>query len=241
VRDVRVGEGPDWSVYEFSYEGDRPTRVEVDSAGWDEPAVYLAEYDGAGALRRITYEGRPVYVAPRRSLEELVGEVKERLVEAIPEALAAVALPEPAYALALGFNKSSSEELLPPQLGLGLESNRRHFAAERDRESIWNPILFPDAPEPSEFPLDFPLDEGLEEAVLQLRALLLERDDVGPVESLLVDVAKALNARDWSTVLPVTEDFIVYPVDYEDPSWRPYMARAVPERILTGLQKARLL
>jgi hypothetical protein len=56
-----------------------------------------------------------------------------------------------------------------------------------------------------------------------------------------VRVARALNRLDWHRILPVTNDFVVYPVDYEANRYVDLIEAAVPAARVRRLRAAGVL
>lgn len=71
-----------------------------------------------------------------------------------------------------------------------------------------------------DFPAQPPAGKGhkqIEKQFQEIYALLCDDEDehMPPFRSMLVEVARALNARDWASICPVTDDFVVALADGE--------------------------
>lgn len=246
---VHCGTGPNFSAYEYRWTAaGRVESVRVDSAGWPSDVTYQLSYAADGELDRIVEGGFVVFARPTRSRAELERALRTKLLVRVPEAVRQNRPVEPCYCLALGFNADSPSEMLPPQLGLGLASNRQIFmtrtrggTSSPDLDSVWNPSLFVDAPTPSPFPLEGWEADDLVAESQEYAAHLLQEESTARAQKLLVAVARELNRLDWSVWMPVTDDFVVYPVDFEAGSWREYMEVSVPKAKLRLLRARGLL
>lgn len=205
--------------------------------------TYYHDYDAAGRIATITMEANTgkrgvVYQRPTRSLASLLKQVKARLLDLIPQRVAALSSSAPAFGLALVYDPGSALSLLPPKLALGMESERARwqksgaataalwdaqgFATfDHDRLEFADPTLLADANE-----------------LVPYLAAAAGRDKA---YKLLVDVAKALNKLDWSTITRVTPDFVVYPVDLHMEYLERDLAAAVPAATLKKLKASKAL
>ncbi|WP_204072268.1 hypothetical protein [Planotetraspora phitsanulokensis] len=202
----------------YDYDGDRVTRVAVHHAARRRGAplrpepwtVIGAAYDGEGLSRlEISAPGGPAQVKYERppagfTVESAWRTVREELLTQIPRSVRALAVDEPAYCVALVY-----EDPLDPAdvlVNVGLERDRVRLAGDSDPEDVWSP-----ADMAHETPVDVRAVAGT--ARLLAQELTLSRSDRGG--ELLCEVARSLGAVDWSAILPITEDFVVYAVDLE--------------------------
>lgn len=194
---------------EYTYSGGRLTSIAVTHNG--RPYQQIAvQHDGSGTLQRIRttwLQGRPhTEVTYRRppagfTLDEQARRVAAMLEERVPQAVARAGIAEPAYCLALAYDDVSCV----PVLGLGLESERR------PGEDPWNPAEF------EHFDIEA---SALHDPVFRDEADLFDQEialagEWHRIRDLLLDVARELDGYDWPAVVPVTADFLVYPVDLE--------------------------
>ncbi len=156
-----------------------------------------------------------LYRRPRKgeTIKGLCELVEERLVELIPEVVAAAKIRKPAYCLLLVYDWENPDVMLPPDLAVGLASDRSAAAKQHGQEakhSLWNPAGFTIFGEGLE--LD---DRRLAKACELLGQQLALKDRFTPALKLLNNVAARLMQRDWSGELKTTEDFVVAAVDLE--------------------------
>jgi hypothetical protein len=234
---TRVKADGTWQyTHRWRYEGDRLVSHESRAAGgtgreeytyaeglvvgirtWHDDLLFTTVtigYGTDGELERIesaSAQGRrPVEVLYRRpaageTLETLGAAVADLLTERIPLVVADAEIDEPAYGVTLAYGDESSL----PQLGVGLAADRDDW--DGDEAELWNPAEF------EYFELDWAghHDDALAgaAALFDQEAGLAGRPDL--IRELLIGVARRLNGRDWSPILPVTDDFLVCPVDDE--------------------------
>ena len=208
----------------YRYRGGRLDRIDVESRAGKDAAVdritYDVVYEPDGRLRAIRrhydYLPRPfpVYWNPELgdSLERLSQGVRRALLEAIPRAVRGARVREPAYCLALAYDEAGDE--LPPALGIGLERERRALLAKGAtdaRQRLWDPARF-SRYRRGAVKLTAP---GLSGACEKLLQYALMGEALWVPQRLLNDVAAALNRRTWRGVLPTTDDFVVYAVNFD--------------------------
>ena len=156
-----------------------------------------------------------LYRRPRKgeTVKELCGLVEERLVELIPEVVAAAKIRKSAYCLLLVYDWENPDLMLPPDLAVGLASDRSAAAKQHGKDAkyyLWNPAEFAIFGE--ELELD---DRRLAKACELLGQQLAMKDRFTPALKLLNNVAARLMEHDWSGKLKTTEDFVVAAVDLE--------------------------
>lgn len=202
----------------YTYEGDRLVEVRRRTER-DEIVTTRLAYDAGGTLVRVSEvprggSGSVVYERAARPLAPSLEEMGRLLVGAIPELVGrlGVAKADPAFGLLLAYDAESPTSVLPPMLGIGLESERARWAkrARRSAEELWAPDALASFQDER---LDF--DERVTTLGREIGQHLRKKATTEPARKLLVEVAKALCARDWSKTFPVTKDFVVYPLDLE--------------------------
>jgi len=203
----------------YDYDGDRVIRVAVHHAARRRGAplrpepwtVIDAAYDSEGLSRlEISPPGGPAQVKYERppagfTVKSAWRTVREELVTQIPRSVRALAIDEPAYCVALVY--ADPQDPADLMVHVGLDRDRRVQPAEdADPDDVWSPedMAF-------ETPVDVHAVAGT--ARLLAQELTLARSDLGG--DLLCEVARSLGAEDWSAILPITEDFVVYAVDVE--------------------------
>ncbi len=165
----------------------------------------------------------------------LCGLVEERLLAAVPRAVERAAVNETAYCLVLAYDPSAPEPL--PLLGVGLVRERDDLLASASEEPLpallWNPVAFSlyDI-EALELDADDAVGRDLESAWTALTTQMHRRGRGGDLGRLLSRVAWELSGRDWSTTLPVSDDFVIYATDLELSELSRNMAASLfPERL----------
>jgi hypothetical protein len=182
----------------------------------------------------------PIYWNPALgdTLDGLMAKVRKRLIDEIPVAVRRAGIKEPAYCLALAYDEGGEE--LPPVLGVGIERERRRVRETRSKEAkelLWEPQQF------SRFGgkalrLD---DAALAEDCRRLLQFALMKEALWVPQKLLNGVAKALNRRQWDRVLPTTDDFIVYAINFDGEDLKANLKAGVPVAKLKMLKSRGLV
>ena len=144
---------------------------------------------------------------------------------------------EPAYCLAISYD--GSEDELPPDLAVGLESERRRVLAKgKDaKAALWDATRFATY-RGGAVKLDAP---ALAEASEKLLQMVLMKEALHVPGKLLNDVAADLNRRSWKGVLRTTDDFVVYATDVDGTGLKKDLMAAVPKAKLDLLRARRLI
>jgi hypothetical protein len=197
------------------------------------------EYDGIGRLSVIRRVNRGpkaprAYVLYRRpkkgqSLNELAEVIREKLVRRMPEALRAMRLKGAVYCVILLYTKEDAI-VLPPTLAIGLEAERRGWVKKlgrRAKDMVWNYPEFRHT--------DFTPrwgDPELMRACELFNQQLAMGGSSNRGRKVLNDVARELASADWSRAFDVTDDFVVFALDYEYVDFRANLKVSVgPERL----------
>jgi hypothetical protein len=173
------------------------------------------------------------------TVKSLAETVRKRLLKVIPGMVKGLKLKEPAYCVALAYD-GEGNDVLGPSVGIGLESERKKWLAERGKDAwqlIWNPAEF----QHYEKPHTQLEDEELEQASDWLNEALANRESAAPAVKLLVEVAADLEKLDWSKILKITPDFCVYAVDFELGDLKKNLKKILPARKLAALKAAKLI
>lgn len=173
------------------------------------------------------------------SLNDLLELIRKRLLKVIPQTAAKARISKPVYCLALAYD-GESNEILPPLLGIGLESERQGWIQEHGREAkdyMWNPAEFKHYEQKN----THLKNEELEAWCVQANELLEKRGTNAPARRMLNAVAASLAKQRWKGKLKTTADFVVYAVDFELGSLQKNMKLSVPEKRFATLRKAKLL
>jgi hypothetical protein len=235
----------------YEYDGPRVVRFAEYIAGPPPRRTgwYTVSWNPAGGVERIADEHHPdappVYQAPARKLRTVLAEAQRLLIDRIPAALRGFTPLDRVSGLALGFNVCDRWELMPPQLGLRVAAQRSAYLnrppGQRDIDELWDPTVTSGTPGSHDFPaVDF-ADEELRALGIEVAMLAHTEQDLAAVTQCHVRVAKALNRLDWRPILPVTDDFVVYPIDYEDNRYLDLIEAAVPAARLRQLRATGLL
>ena len=128
----------------------------------------------------------------------------------------------------------------PPCLGLGLESERCRWIAEKGKEAkwfVWNPAEFTHY-EKNHTQFE---DKQLEELSELYNRIIEGKDNYAAPVKLLNEIAAALAAMDWSGKLKTTPDFVVYAVDFELGELAKNLKKSVPAPLLAKFKAEKLL
>lgn len=256
---------------EYQYTGDRVTRVVIHRAarmggslGPLTPYLVIdAVYDDAGQVRLNTVltaqpVAEPTYVRPPAGFttEAASRTVHEELIKQIPAAVRRLEIDKSVYCIVLGYTDQRPLDVIAH---VGLAEERRGWLAEHpgtggsvtgdgggEFPGLWW--------SPCEFSTDTPIDlDAVEDTarLLEQELWLVDPDDdpefYAPeslsegVRVLLCAVAAELNAYDWSRILPITDDFVAYAVDWELTDFERNMPACVPPARLAILRERGLL
>jgi hypothetical protein len=219
----------------YTYEGDRVACIRTSGPN-DPPYVFRCEW-GPLRVERISREEEgtgnvvEVFRAPQPSTQNEVAALEDLLFRTIVEHVRAFPVQSPAYALLVVEN--GGYDAVPPELAIGLASERDGWSADpRARERAWSPedlSLFDVRP------------SHLDEAAVQAEARAF-RDGLratGQPEqahSLNLRVAKRLNDESERLELPKTPDFVVVVVGLDGGFDRSELDSYVPAAKLEALR-----
>jgi hypothetical protein len=217
--------------------------------GFDENGKLVLETennaDGSYQMYKIRQDGSRFLLGqpmPKGvTVKSLTEVVRRRLLEAIPKTVKAAGIKEPVYCVALAYD-GEGNDVLGPYLGIGLESEREQWRRQHGEQAwlhIWNPAEFKHYEKPhTQLGKD---DQELTEASEWLNNALEDRDSKTPAIKLLVEVAAELEKLNWSRLLKVTPDFVVYAVDFELRDLRKNLKKIVAPGKLSEFKAAKLL
>lgn len=204
-------------------------------------------YDGNGVFQAIRqYYGGwgggsvPIHWNPATapSLEKMWKEIKTWLVSAIPAAVRHAKIKHSAYCVAIAYDNENNA--LPPVIGVGLEKERQHWLATGGRDArglIWNPAEF-SRYEDGTLSIT---DEERDETCHLFCQIALSKGYTWCERKLLNEVAAKLNELAWRKILPVTDDFIVYAVDFEGADFKRNLKDGVTAGKLQQLKRVKLI
>lgn len=216
-----------WNYEEYLYNENRLAYIQTfgrqSSDKFNERQLSL-EYDAKGHLQKIRHIGEPARRSllyrkrePSETRTTLAERVKTKLVEAIPQIVAAAKFTKPLYCLSLNYY-SDIIYSFPPTLLPNFESDRqktiRDYPPQHVRRglvyvTIWDDEAHPDIPYP---PLPITDPETLD-ACENFNADMRRGRAYGYMVRILREIARELNKLDWSQYAPVTSDFIIYDCD----------------------------
>jgi hypothetical protein len=190
------------------------------------------------------------------ALADLLATVEADLVAQTPKAIARRKVSEPAYAVFLWYDDSSTlPTMIGPELGVGTASLRAACAEEYDdRESFLNCVWRPNQEMEDEVVRVRFKDKSLAARCQQASRLMWAANTTGkplpeaedaellsPFRSMMHGVALRLNELDWEGILTPTDDFVVLAADAVG-YWVPAdMAASIPAAKRELLRRHRLL
>ena len=232
----------------YFYKGNRLVEIQATSmsAGKTNWGRWDVQYDGTGQYRCVRRfdEAYDLFFVIHWNPEntpkehELTGTIRKRLLQLIPKAVSKSKIKEPAYCVALAYDFENDP--LPPYIGVGTARERAQWLQSKGKEAkvfLWNPAEYARYEDGT---LNL-VDKELEEECEILCQRLLAKFDTWTAQKLLNSVTMELNRRDWSKVIPVTDDFIVYAVDLEGSRLRPNLKAGVPSAKLALLRRRKLV
>jgi hypothetical protein len=173
------------------------------------------------------------------TLKELLDKVRVSLVKLVPETVRRAGIRERIYCVALAYD-GEGNGVLPPILGVGLEAEREGWSREHGKKAsayIWNPAEWKNY---GTSDLEINDDEFVEACDLTTTALASRASEATAIKTLIAACAE-LNRIDWPYEIQRTDDFVVYPVDFELGSLKRNLKGCVPaegmrkvERFLKG-------
>lgn len=154
---------------------------------------------------QIVYERRPASV----TLEQMVTTLRSILKDAIVDLIRRAWISAPVYSLVLAWGPGQQGSL-PPSIGLGLDSERQDWLqtdGKEAKEYLWNPAEYQNFLEIR--------TESVEQACRALNQECQLKDSWKLANQMLNELARELNAIDWTGILQTTDDFVAYAVDFE--------------------------
>jgi hypothetical protein len=190
--------------------------------------VDRVSYDSSGALAgidRTWLDGTVQTVFRPRRPGQTIAALRQaavaELVEALPRIIGAAGFGERVYCIELSYR--DVERYFPPLITLGFERDR---GRARDPSLVFRPLLTGgrviELPDPDALASCRQFDQEV---------LTSQRWQLGG--RMLREAAAALTRRDWTGVLDVTDDFVVFALDPEATELEDALAASVPRERIT--------
>lgn len=241
----------------YDYDGDLVTEIHtemIDAIGDRAPQRSLtrvqASYDPLGRLLELVEhddKGEKVLYRARAagpSMDKLQRRVEDRLVQTLPKLVLGRVGDEPIYCLVLHYER---EWPLPPTVGLGLQRERQAWVdafddAQTLKLTVWNPAEFSNYAAGNGGTANWDLTAVDPELARAVRTIP-ENDEGAPerARATLNRAAARLQRLDWPLITPVTDDFVVFAVDYELIDLDENLCQSVPARLRKALSEHALI
>jgi hypothetical protein len=199
-------------------------------------------YSKAGKATEVLDLSKPIQRKPLPkgvTMKSLATNIRERLAAVVVSTAAKARIKDRVYCLALNYD-CEGNPLLPPELGIGLDSERQARLKRGGRDAkrdIWNPeefSLFAKARTAFQG-----RDKELDRACHLFNRELEQEGSDEPARKLILQVAADLGKVDWSGKLNTTDDFIVYAVDTDGADLNRNLKLIVPPKKLAKLKAAK--
>jgi hypothetical protein len=210
-------------VEDYIYEGERLVRIFSDHEAPGTPSFQVEErftYDEAGKLQRIekTFSNGVTEIAyQRRSKGETFQSMRTaavaKMIDATIERLRTAQITERLYCIELAYQ--AGEHHFPPSIVLGLESHRQQLLASGDpdaRYSLFAPVM--EARPDNDLWLEI-TDPDTLTLCQRLEQEIQISEKWTTATRILREVAATLTHYDWTGILDVTPDFVVFAIDPE--------------------------
>jgi hypothetical protein len=231
------------NLEDYIYAGDRLTTIrayrEVPTGGSD-PSFQFAEsfsYDETGKLwriQRVSSEGAAAVVyqkrAPGETFKSIRAAATQKMIAAVVERLRAAHITEKLCCVELSYR--AVEHYFPPNIVLGPESHRQQLLDSGNPDAryyIFTPVL---QAHPDNILWLEISDPDTLEACQRLGQEIQTGEKWTTATRILREVAAALTQYDWTGILDITPDFVVFAIDHEmDDLEAALRASATPEQI----------
>jgi hypothetical protein len=233
---------PQWDWKTIAWKRDRVSVVTHGMRG--RKAHWQVTYDKDGEVLKELDLSKPSKRKPLPkgvTMQSLAKDIRERLTRTVVATVMKAKVKQHVYCLALNYD-CEGNPLLPPELGIGLESERQARLKKGGPDAkfdIWMPeefSLFANERTALQFK-----DKLLDRACELFNQELAYKDSDEPARKLILQVAADLAKVDWTGKLNATDDFIVYAVDTYCNDLRKNLKSSVPAKLLAKLKKAKLL
>ncbi len=181
-----------------------------------------------------------------KRIDGVLSKIEALLVSSIPKVVKAAKLREPVYCLRIWYNGTDSDETAVPWLMLVKESTRKSFIQKHRKEApyyIWSADEATNAGQ--SFNVQIDNDELVKQYGIWYDYLceLEEDEELQPFREMIQRVSAKLNTLDWATIVPTTDDFVVFPADGSHTFCDDLgdLSASVPEKRLSLLRSRNLL
>jgi hypothetical protein len=235
----------------YHYEAGKLARVEswnTQDGAFSLWATDLFTYDSSGRLDRIERAGANggqsrLYRRPRKgeTMKAVAATIQRRFVEIIPQVIAASGIEEQVYCLALTYDLGNDP--LPMVLALGSTKEREKWVAQYGADRDETPSILWAGGDFSLYNIpELELQSYLDVDLIDTYALFNQQYHLmATPEELAGDVINSIAAElmqmDWHDKLNITDDFVVYGVDFEANHLDRNMAASIPEARLALLRQ----
>lgn len=226
-------------VENYEWQGDRIVRITTERSEQPFREDKMITYAANGKVESIvdTLTGRALFAPPGQFGADFVASLRQRLFDAIVKTVTESGVKEPVYCLLLAYD-TECDLPVPPEIGLGLERDRRRWietmGVKQAQRCIWSVAEF------TEQMIEY-ADAKLEEDCQKWNEHLQDKDSMAPAKKLVVSLAAELARRDWSTGLNLTPDFVVVATDLPMDELDRNLKHSVPPERIAALKKAGLL
>jgi hypothetical protein len=153
-----------------------------------------------------------IYRRPEKgeTLKDLSAKLEARLIASIPLRVKALGLTETAYAVVLAYD-GTGNDMFPPVIGIGLARERDAWISSQAEDAkclLWNPAEY-------QHQVSLDDDEELLALCAKVNQQISMKEKWSTGRKLLGRVAASLRTFPWHSLLIVTDDFVVYAVDFE--------------------------
>jgi len=203
----------------------------------DAPVDSLRVEEIVGQGEKVLYRAR----GSGPSMDLLQRRVEDRLVETLPRIVRERVGDEPIYCLVLHYHP---EWPLPPTVGLGLQRDRQAWMDSIEdvqtlKLMVWNPAEFSNYRDRT---VTWDLAEIDPDLARAIGAIPDHDGDVAERgRGTLNRAARRLQRLDWPLIAPVTDDFVVFAVDYELMDLDENLRHSVPARLRKALSELALI